>query len=829
MLERGAAMTKKIILLSDGTGNAAAKVWRSNVWRLFESLDLTKPDQVAIYDDGVGTAAFKPLALLGGAFGWGLKRNVIDLYAFLCRNYERDTETSETDVEAPEPGAESSTKNPATPGQKVEIFGFGFSRGAFTMRIVAGLVANQGVILAKEAAGEVDLQRLARAAYRRYRRERFHSILHVEWPFRRIRDWLVDLENWLRDRKPYKPEKNAQPKIRFLGLWDTVAAYGLPIDEMTRGFSQWIWPLEFPDRMLSRKVVRACHALALDDERTTFHPMLWTEAGEDPTPTTNGYRHVKDERLSQVWFAGMHANVGGGYPDDRLAHVPLVWIMRQAALCGLEFKQAPLDDPDAIRHARSAADKDGRLYDSRKGLAGYYRYGPRKIAELCAPHYAPVVALLARLLRRDPGSIGRRFPKKHVVEIAEPKIHVTAIERMQIGAFAYAPIGFPSRYAVVDLDGRILAGGDHPFEPPAEAQDRAAAQERVWNFVWARRLVYFLTLFASFHLALVPVLYKTPREDEFSSTIPLVSKLVRLVGGFLPGLAQWWIDAFAARPWIFVISLAVVVVLMWIGIYFGARVSDEMRVIWKVVKTRREGGDADELPAPPTDSLFRLRTSDGYRSVFWLLKWVVLPAGFTVVILYLGVAALNRLAVTIGDGWGRYCEETRGHAAAELPPGATRELEGFETRDVCWPTGILMKARGRYELTLHENGPWLDGDQRGALIESRVEGFEMGELELAPRVRMILAVPLRRSLWQPWFRPIARIGAAGSDEYPFDPEDRATVQGEERNEIRMTIRARRDGELFLYVNDALWGASSLKERFYRYNQGSASVTVKRLR
>src|SRR3954453_68965 len=83
-------MSTRIILLSDGTGNAASRVWRTNVWRIFESLDLTGSEQVAIYDDGVGTSSFKPLALLAGAFGWGLKRNVLDLYKFACRNCESD-------------------------------------------------------------------------------------------------------------------------------------------------------------------------------------------------------------------------------------------------------------------------------------------------------------------------------------------------------------------------------------------------------------------------------------------------------------------------------------------------------------------------------------------------------------------------------------------------------------------------------------------------------------------------------------------------------------------------------------------------------------------
>src|SRR5258707_8455937 len=112
-------MGRKIILLSDGTGNSSAKVWRTNVWRTFEALDLSGNDQVAFYDDGVGTSSFKPLAILGGAFGFGLKRNVIDIYKFACRNYRK-------------------------PGD--EIYGFGFSRGAFTIRVVIGLILDQGLI-----------------------------------------------------------------------------------------------------------------------------------------------------------------------------------------------------------------------------------------------------------------------------------------------------------------------------------------------------------------------------------------------------------------------------------------------------------------------------------------------------------------------------------------------------------------------------------------------------------------------------------------------------------------------------------------------------------
>lgn len=337
-------MVRKIILLSDGTGNSSARIWRTNVWRTFQALDLSGSDQVAAYDDGVGASSFKPWAILGGAFGFGLKRNVIDLYKFACRNYRDSTD---------------------------EIFGFGFSRGAFTIRVVVGLMLDQGLI-DPHTINERQLDKLSHLAYRTYRRAHFYT----NW-----RLMLHAIQSLFRLKTPAAQARvqigtvNA-PRIRFLGLWDTVAAYGLPIDEMTLGFSQWIWPLEIPNHTPHPSIQRACHAISLDDERTTFHPVLWNERQQ--APGANMPRYTKDERVSQV-----HANVGGGYPDDSLAQIPLYWIMEEARACGLEFKQLPTADPDAIAQTRSAQDKDGRLYNSRTWFSSYYRYGPRKVAKLC--------------------------------------------------------------------------------------------------------------------------------------------------------------------------------------------------------------------------------------------------------------------------------------------------------------------------------------------------------------------------------------------------------------------------------------------------------------
>ena len=137
-------MSKSIVLFSDGTGNSSAKAEKTNVWRLFQALDQTRPDQLARYDNGVGTSPNKYLAAIGGAFGWGLKRNVLDLYKFVCRNYAKDD----------------------------AIYGFGFSRGSFTIRVLVGLIATEGLVTFRS---EEDLKRNAAAAYRHYRATKFPS------------------------------------------------------------------------------------------------------------------------------------------------------------------------------------------------------------------------------------------------------------------------------------------------------------------------------------------------------------------------------------------------------------------------------------------------------------------------------------------------------------------------------------------------------------------------------------------------------------------------------------------------------------------------------
>ncbi|KAG0014417.1 hypothetical protein BGZ81_000471, partial [Podila clonocystis] len=249
-------MTKNIVIFSDGTGNSSAKAQKTNVWRLFQALDQTKVDQIAIYDDGVGTSSNKYLAAIGGAFGLGLKRNVIDLYKFICLNYEKGD----------------------------NLYGFGFSRGAFTIRVLVGLIATEGLVTFRSSE---ELDHNAAAAYRHYRFKKFPTRSPFVFVMRHLGKVLLAVKNRIKGYCSYR-EIAKQTKaagrtgiqIRFLGLWETVEAYGMPIEALKRGIDWVLWPTLFGDLILSPLVQRACHALSLDDERTAFHPLLWDEVAE---------------------------------------------------------------------------------------------------------------------------------------------------------------------------------------------------------------------------------------------------------------------------------------------------------------------------------------------------------------------------------------------------------------------------------------------------------------------------------------------------------------------------------------------------------------------
>jgi uncharacterized protein (DUF2235 family) len=740
-------MAKRIVVLSDGTGNSSAAIWRTNVWRTFEALDLSNSDQVAFYDDGVGTSNFKPLAILGGAFGYGLKRNVIDIYKFVCRNYQADGD---------------------------EIFGFGFSRGAFTIRVVIGLILDQGLV---QANNELELDRLATASFQDYRRRKYHTV----W-------WEI----FHRDYKiaPPKAAANNRPvqSIRFLGLWDTVAAYGLPVDEMTRGVSKWIWPLELPSRVLDPRVRRACHALALDDERTTFHPVLWDESTQLPSEIDQE-RNLSDERISQVWFSGMHSNVGGGYPDDSLARIPQYWIMTEAQKCGLRFKSMPNADPDSLINTRAGRDKDGRLYDSRSGLGSYYRYGPRKLAELCD-----------EIFSNKPGD---------QVLIRVPKIHESVFKRIQNNAHPCAPLGIPDKYEVVTDSGTIVPAASNPYESAAAGQARAKAQESVWNTVWLRRIVYFLTVLTSAALIIFPLLKSLPASDEFSSPVRWLSDLIRLIGSFLPSVADPWLNGYARSPITFTCIVMVLIVLTVSGARLSAQIKSEMSAVWQdsVVAGRVAAGS-------PENWIYWLRTSRPYVAAKHHWKFHLGPGLSAIFFVYAGFMVINHVTYILIDDAGLVCSDTG--SAIRLTKGETRKVD-FNVSSVCSATGVQLEAGGRYFISIKpRDAYWRDWN-----IDTSPSGFySLDAPTIWQKAFMVLAVPMRRELIRPWFRMVARTGGVGGEESFLDPDPKD-------HSIEEVLRATRDGELFLFVNDAVVGVPGFEGVFYSNNVGTAEVTIVR--
>ena len=579
---------RNVVVLSDGTGNSAAKLFKTNVWRVYDALDLNCADQVARYDDGVGTASFKPLALLGGAFGYGLKRNVLDLYRFLCRNVRLD---------------------PENPRNHDRIFAFGFSRGAFTARVVTALVAHQGLV---QATDDAQLQRYAAWAYREYRSKRYRNSLGVRM-LRSLRDRMLRFVEILLRQPAYDPTRNVFVDIQFVGVWDTVAAYGLPIQELTRGWDRWIWPMLPVDSELSPRVKRACHAMALDDERETFFPLLWNEQKETQNASTNG----SDEGISQVWFSGVHSNVGGGYPDDSLAHTSLRWMASHAARSGLRFIPSECSPvrPGAEMIPRAWIERAvacAPMNDSRRGLGAYYRYRPRPVHSLC---HDPIAG----------------------VQIVRPKVHESVFQRLRDSLDGYATIVLPERYAVVNVDGDILdgdaaAGGGrprfNPYEHSTQASVRRTRQERALDVVWARRITYFLTVGATLAVLILPVWPGT--VSLLAGEHHLLGAAVTMLASFLPGFMSGWLKYYEENPAQLLVGAVAV----------GAFLVLSTKLEQKIVARMRQAWDKGNLAAakvalvpPPSGWVYRLRTSAFYTGLMRAFSRTIWPNLFGVVML----------------------------------------------------------------------------------------------------------------------------------------------------------------------------------------------------
>jgi len=277
---------KKLVIFCDGTWNEPTKRG-TNVVRMLQATDFIDADgnpQIAHYIAGVGTR--KDEKVIGGAFGFGISDNIKDAYAFIVSNYEVGD----------------------------EIYLFGFSRGAYTARSIAGLVHNLGVLRRWNLP-------LVSIAYDHYKDK--------------TEEWRPSGAASQKFREEYCYPYPT--KIRFLGVWDTVGALGAPYGEILGRLIDKLFKTNFHDVKLSASVDAAYHALAADERRWPFRP----------TPITLTDYHRERNAASSFplyaerWFPGVHSNVGGGYQEHGLSDYALVWMAERAAENGLKLLHFP--------------------------------------------------------------------------------------------------------------------------------------------------------------------------------------------------------------------------------------------------------------------------------------------------------------------------------------------------------------------------------------------------------------------------------------------------------------------------------------------------------
>ncbi|MFL9609502.1 DUF2235 domain-containing protein [Methylobacillus sp. Pita2] len=282
---------KRIAIFADGTWNSPEQSQPTNVLHMAQAVSPNTggTEQVAFYDWGIGSDGNK---ITAGITGAGIDKNIMDCYRFIVHNYD--------------------------PGD--ELYFFGFSRGAYTVRSLAGFIRNSG-LLRREHAGRIG------EAYKLYRRRS-------------------------RNSGPSAPEATAFRQayavadityIEFVGVWDTVGALGIPIPFWgTLGEREFL----FHDTEPSKIILHARHAVSIDENRKDFEPTLWSEKpGLD---------------LKQVWFAGVHSDIGGGYPQPGLSYCAAQWMIAEAEQSGLIFEP----------HLKNAIQPDAhdQQHNERKGI-----------------------------------------------------------------------------------------------------------------------------------------------------------------------------------------------------------------------------------------------------------------------------------------------------------------------------------------------------------------------------------------------------------------------------------------------------------------------------
>lgn len=380
---------RNLIVCCDGTSNQIGANL-TNVLKLYRILEKDDRQRV-FYDPGVGTIGQlamwgrlrqKLFEFLGLATGYGLDDNILDAYRWLCANYED--------------------------GDRIYLFGF--SRGAYTVRALAGLINMIGLLSADQGS-------LADYALTAYKRAAEQDDLPIAWQFQRISE--------ARD-----------VTIHFLGVWDTVASVIVP-----RPDRLYLPSMQFlPYTKQNQRVRIFRHALAIDERRRMFRNYNW-HPGQSFSPGRFGKTKIAQDS-KQVWFAGVHADVGGGYAEaeSAISKFPLQWMLAEAEAAGARLR------PSMRRHliggrklpggrmAYVGPDPTGPIHHSLKGIWWLLEFIPKKLK-----------------WRRWPTRSEKRgiyFPRgepRHIPDGA--LVHHSVVARLKKLA-DYKPINLPAKFEI---------------------------------------------------------------------------------------------------------------------------------------------------------------------------------------------------------------------------------------------------------------------------------------------------------------------------------------------------------------------------------------------
>lgn len=326
---------KRLVICCDGTWQRLYGDSLTNVAltaRSVASRDAKGNLQIVYYSAGIG-ASLSGLSLWQGMTGSDLDDHLLDAWLFINFNYE--------------------------PGDQIYLFGF--SRGAYTVRSLAGLLRKCGILRREhvdKARTALDLYRHRELTADSEEAERFRVAHAIAWP---------------RLARPFTSPP-VDLSIRYLGVWDTVGSLGIPrLLPISIGLNA---QYEFHDTALSRAVEHARHAVAIDERRAAFAPTLWSNIDAFNTPGTR-------PRVAQQWFPGDHGGVGGG-SSRGLSNCALLWVLEGAELAGLQIAREPgsvisgcMADIDPIYPA-----VDGKGFAIMRALSSRWRKGLNRYSDI---------------------------------------------------------------------------------------------------------------------------------------------------------------------------------------------------------------------------------------------------------------------------------------------------------------------------------------------------------------------------------------------------------------------------------------------------------------